>query len=171
MRIDVRGQHGNRLGRVEIDEASRPLRVRPPLADRDVFLDWDGAIDDSGHLRSCIVCGHPRVYRARSLPQMTPFVVLLALGLATIALLGFATSPAFLALLAIVLVADIGVLVLARTRLVCYRCGSVYERLGIARYHQHWDSATAERDAPADAAPDVLPDLPSDVSDQPEQTS
>jgi hypothetical protein len=149
MRIDVRDQDGTRLGRVEIDEAARPLRIRPPLAERDVFLDWDGAVDDAGHLRTCIVCGHPRVYRSRSLPQMTPFVVLLALGLATIALLGFATSPAFLALLAVVLVADIGVLVLARTRLVCYRCGSVYERLGIARYHRHWDPAIAERDAPA----------------------
>ncbi|MFM1832412.1 MAG: hypothetical protein RLZZ461_728, partial [Planctomycetota bacterium] len=108
MQIDVRDQDGTRLGRVELDEAARPLRIRPPLADRDVFLDWDGAVDDAGHLRSCVVCGHPRVYRARSLPQMTPFVVLLALGLAMIALLGFATSPAFLALLAVVLVLDIG---------------------------------------------------------------
>jgi hypothetical protein len=149
MQIDVRDQDGTRLGRVELDEAARPLRIRPPLADRDVFLDWDGAVDDAGHLRSCVVCGHPRVYRARSLPQMTPFVVLLALGLAMIALLGFATSPAFLALLAVVLVLDIGVLVLARTRLVCYRCGSVYERLGIARYHRHWDPAVAERDTPS----------------------
>jgi len=150
MRIDVRDQDGRRLGRVEIDETARPLRIRPPLADRDVFLDWDGAVDDAGHLRSCIVCGHPRVYRSRSLPQMTPFVVLLALGLAMISLLGFATSPAFLGLLVVVLVVDIGVLVLARTRLVCYRCGSVYDRLGIARYHHHWDPAVAERDAPAD---------------------
>jgi hypothetical protein len=153
MRIDVRDQDGTRLGRVEIDEAARPLRVRPPLSERDLFLDWDGAIDDAGHLRTCVVCGHPRVYRARSLPQMTPFVVLLALGLAAIALLGFATSPAFLAILAVVLVLDIGVLLLARTRLVCYRCGSVYEQLGIARYHRHWDPTVAERDAPV-GAPD-----------------
>jgi ribosomal protein L37E len=135
MQIDVRDQDGTRLGRVELDEVARPLRIRPPLADRD--------------LRSCVVCGHPRVYRARSLPQMTPFVVLLALGLAMIALLGFATSPAFLALLAVVLALDIGVLVLARTQLICYRCGSVYERLGIARYHRHWDPAIAERDTPS----------------------
>ncbi len=159
MRIDVRDQDGTRHGRVEIDEAARPLRIRPPLADRDAFLDWDGAIDDAGNLRSCVVCGHSRVYRSRSLPQVTPFVVLLALGLATIALLGFATSPAFLALLGVVLVVDIGVLLLARTRLVCYRCGSVYERLGIARYHRPWDPAIAERDTPADA-----PDPPEGTS-------
>ncbi len=159
MRIDVRDQDGTRLGRIEIDAAARPLRVRPPLAERDVFLDWDGAVDDAGHLRSCVVCGHPRVYRSRSLPQMTPFVALLALGLATISLLGFATSRAFLALLGVMLVLDIGVLFLARTRLVCYRCGSVYERLGIARYHRHWDASVAERDSPTEEP------------DQPEQTS
>ena len=71
-------------------------------------------------------------------------------ALAAIALLGFATSPAFLAILVVVLVVDIGVLVVARTRLVCYRCGSVYDRVPIARYHRNWDPEVAERDAPAD---------------------
>lgn len=149
MRIDVRTPEGSRLGRVEIDAAARPVRVRPTQADRDLFLEWDGALDDAGHLRACLVCGHPRLYRRRSLPQVTPFVVLLALALAAVALLGFATSPAFLALLAVVLVVDIGVLVVARTRLVCYRCGSVYDQVPIARYQRHWDPAIAERDAPA----------------------
>ena len=150
MRIDARSPDGSRLGRVEIDEAARPVRIRPPLAERDLFLEWDGALDDAGHLRACVACGHPRLYRRRSLPQVTPFVVLLALALATIALLGFATSPAFLAILVVVLLVDIGVLVVARTRLVCYRCGSVYDKVPIARYHRNWDPATAERDAPAD---------------------
>lgn len=149
MRIDVRTPEGTRLGRVEIDAAARPMRVRPALAERDVYLEWDGALDDAGHLRACVTCGHPRLYRRRSLPQVTPFVVLLALALAAVALLGFVTSPAFLAILVVVLLVDIGVLLVARTRLVCYRCGSVYDRVPIARYHRHWDPAIAERDAPA----------------------
>lgn len=154
MRVDVRSEDGTRLGRVEIDEAARPARVHVPQSDRDLFLEWDGALDDAGNLRACLACGHSRLYRVRSLPQITPFVVLLALTLAAIALLGFATSPAFLALLVVVLVIDVGVLVVARTRLVCYRCGSIYRDLGVARYHNHWDAAIAERDGAKPESPD-----------------
>jgi hypothetical protein len=145
MHVDVRTQEGTRLGRVEIDQATRPIRVRPSDADRDIFLEWDNATDDAGHLRACIACGDHHLYRSRSLPQVTPFVVLIALAGATVSLLGFATSTWILSLLVVVLVIDIGVLVFARTRLVCYRCGSMYGNLPIARYHRSWDPSVAER--------------------------
>ena len=112
-------------------------------------------MDDAGHLRACITCGDRHLYRSRSLPQVTPFVALIALAGATVSLLGFATSTWILNLLIVVLVIDIGVLVFARTRLVCYRCGSIYGNLPIARYHRGWDSAVAEKIAneedPADS--------------------
>jgi hypothetical protein len=86
---------------------------------------------------------------------VTPFVALIALAGATVSLLGFATSTWILNLLIVVLVIDIGVLVFARTRLVCYRCGSIYGNLPIARYHRGWDPAVAEKIAneedPADS--------------------
>jgi hypothetical protein len=145
MHVDVRTQDGTRLGRVEIDQATRPIRVRPGDADRDIFLEWDNAVDDAGNLRACIACGDSHLYRSRSLPQVTPFVALIAIAGATVSLLGFATSTWVLSLLVVVLVIDIGVLVVARTRLVCYRCGSVYGNLPIARYHRGWDPTVAER--------------------------
>ncbi|MFB0987230.1 MAG: hypothetical protein QMB94_13105 [Phycisphaerales bacterium] len=155
MHVDVRTQDGTRLGRVKIDQATRPIRVRPGNTDRDTFLEWENAVDDAGHLRACITCGNRHLYRSRSLPQVTPFVALIALAGATVSLLGFATSTWILNLLIVVLVIDIGVLVFARTRLVCYRCGSIYGNLPIARYHRRWDPAVAEKIAneedPADS--------------------
>ena len=93
MNVDVRAAGGKRLGRVEIDPTARPIRVRPELSDRDLFVDWDGAIDDAGHLRRCVVCDHGRLYRSRTLPQVTPFVILLAFAGAILGLLGYADRP------------------------------------------------------------------------------
>lgn len=166
MRADVRTPDGERLGRIEIDEATRPVRIRPPLSDRTLFLEWDGALDDAGHLRSCVACGHPRLYRSRSLPQLTPFVVIMAFAGAAVGLLGFATNPLILSLLGLLLVADVGLLLFARTRIVCYRCGTVYDRLPIARYHHPWEAAIADRETPGSTSNPV--DTQTDVTEDPE---
>ena len=106
MIVDVRTTKGERLGRVEVDPTTRPVKLRPDQADRDLFLDWDGAVDDAGHLRSCVFCDHGRLYRSRTLPQVTPFVILLAFAGATLGLLGYADRPLILTLLIVVLVVD-----------------------------------------------------------------
>ena len=160
----MRTLEGERLGRIEIDEATRPVRVRPPLSERTLFLEWDGALDDAGHLRSCVVCGHSRLYRSRSLPQLTPFVVLMAFAGAAVGLLGFATNPIILALLGVLLIADVGLLLLARTQIVCYRCGTVYDQLPIARYHHPWEAGIADRETPASSPVDA----PVDTTETPE---
>lgn len=145
MLVDLRSAGGDRLGRIELDADERPTRIRLPASDRDLYLSWDGAVDDGGHLRSCIACGHSHLYRSKSFPQVTPFVVVLAFAGAALALLGYATDWWILFLLAIVLVLDILVLFLAEPRLACYRCGSIYRRLKIARYHTPWDGSLAEK--------------------------
>ena len=145
MQVDLRTVDGERLGRIELDPDARPTRIQPPGSDRDLFLEWDNAVDDAGHLRRCVVCGSPHLYRSRSLPQFTPFVVVLAFAGTVLALLGYATEWWILTLLAIVLAIDIGVLVFAESRLACYRCGSTYRKLKIARYHRPWDRGMAER--------------------------
>lgn len=165
MRADVRTTEGERLGRIQIDEATRPVRIHPPSSERPLFLEWDGALDDAEHLRSCVICGHSRLYRSRSLPQLTPFVVLLAFAGAAVGLLGFATDPLILGLLGLLLVADVGLLVLARTRIVCYRCGTVYDQLPIARYHHPWNPSIAERETPGSKS------APEDVSTEGEKAS
>ena len=151
MQVDVRSQQGERVGRIEFDPVTRPVRIRPEGCDRDVFLEWDNAVDDAGQLRACVICGDSHLYRTRTLPQVTPFVILIALAGATISLLGFANSGWVIGMLVVVLAIDVGVLLLARTRLVCYRCGSIYDDLRVAGYHGRWDPTVAERidDGPA----------------------
>ena len=154
MLVDLRTINGDRLGRVEIDPEARPTRIQPPDSERDLYLEWDNAVDDAGHLRRCVVCGGSQLYRSRSLPQFTPFVVVLAFAGTALALLGYATEWWILGLLGLVLVIDIGILAVAKSRLSCYQCGSVYRKLRIARYHRPWDRSVAERttqEDPSDA--------------------
>lgn len=147
MRIDVRDTHRRRLGRIDVDAARRPTRVRIDAADREVFLDWDTALDDAGKLRRCVVCGCHDLFRAKAFPQITGLVVVLAFTGAVIGALGLATPPMLTAMIA-VLVADVAVLLFSKERLVCHRCRSAYQGLPIARYHRRWDRAVAERHAP-----------------------
>ncbi len=158
-----------RLARVEVDPTVRPNLIRLPIAPppaseteatptpqqatpptvRDTsgerFLNWEGALDDGGHLRKCLICGCDRLYRQKTLPQVTPFVALFAFAGAIIGLLGYSNNPLMLPVLVGLLIIDIATLALASERLVCYRCGSVYTKLRIARYHRRWDRTEAER--------------------------
>lgn len=145
MRLEPRDSSGRRLARIEIDERARPPRVAIPPAGGDLFLRWDEALDDSGSLRRCVVCGCAELYARKSLPQVTPFVVVLALSGTVVAVLGYANDPVVFALLAALLVVDVLTLALARRQLVCYGCGALYERLRIARYHRRWERSVAER--------------------------
>jgi hypothetical protein len=163
-----------RLARIEVDPTIRPNLIRLPVAlpppepaverrtphdesaeppatspARDAggerFLNWEGALDDGGHLRKCLICGCDRLYRQKTLPQVTPFVALLAFAGAIIGLLGYSNNQFMLPVLVGLLLIDIATLALASERLVCYRCGSVYSKLRIARYHRRWDRTEAER--------------------------
>jgi len=57
MRIVLRNLARQRIGRVEVIESQRPTRVHIEPAAREVMLDWEGAVDDAGHLRKCLACG------------------------------------------------------------------------------------------------------------------
>jgi hypothetical protein len=149
MRIELRDSTGRRLARVGIDEQARPARVQfvPERggAAQDLFPRWDEAIDDSGALRRCVVCGGDRLYVRRTRPQLLPLVALLAFLGAGVALLGYATNPLVYALLAALLVVDILTLFLVRQQLVCYGCATVYREVRIARDHRPWDRTMADQ--------------------------
>ncbi|MCH8152020.1 MAG: hypothetical protein IH830_06565 [Planctomycetes bacterium] len=149
MRIEVRDASRRRIGRIEVDPARRPTRVNIEGTDREVFLDWDRALDDARHLRRCVVCGCSELFRAKAFPQVTSFVVVLAFAGAVVGALGYATTPPILVAMVVVLAADVVILLLARQRLVCHRCRSSYHGLPVARYHRAWDRAVAERHSPA----------------------
>lgn len=160
MQVDLRDERRRRLGRVEVDPAARPSRVRvtPPRSEpRDVFLLWEQALDDSGALRRCVACGG-ELFRQRTLPQVTPFVVVLAAAGVVIVALGYAGNPWVFGALVGVLLLDVLVLLLARQRLVCYRCGSSFSGIAVARYHRRWDPLHAEASPPV--PPPATPSVP-----------
>ena len=145
MRIELRDAERRKIGRIRVDPARRPTRVRLEDSDREVFLDWDTAIDDAGHLRRCVACGCQDLFRAKAFPQITAVVVVLAFAGAAIGALGLATTPPILIAMVAVLIADVAILLFSRQRLVCHRCRTSYHEVRIARYHRSWDRAVAER--------------------------
>lgn len=145
MRIELRDEHRRRIGRIMVDPALRPTRVAVVDSDREVFLNWDTALDDAGHLRRCVACGCPDLFREKAFPQVTVFVVVLAFAGAVVGALGYATTPPMLIAMGIVLAIDIAILLFSRRRLVCYRCRTSYHGLPPARYHRSWDRSIAER--------------------------
>ena len=144
MRIVLPPDGERRSEVLEVDPQRRPSRVRVPEQDRDVFLDWDQALDDEGHLRRCLLCGSG-VYRRKSFPQVTGFVVVLALALALVGLLGFADDVPLLIGMSIVLLIDICILCFAGTHLICYGCTASYKSTAIAPWHRPWDRREASK--------------------------
>lgn len=145
MRIEPRDASGRRLSRVDVDEKARPARVTLAEGAQDVYLRWDGALDDAGALRRCVLCDCGELYVRKSFPQVTPFVVVLAFSGTVVALLGYSANPLVFGLLAVLLTLDALTLLLAQRQVVCYGCGAVYARLRIARYLRRWDRSVAER--------------------------
>jgi hypothetical protein len=156
MRIDIRDEQRRRIGRAIVDADARPTRVMTTDSGeggREVFLNWDTALDDAGRLRRCVVCGCPDLFQEKAFPQVTAIVVVLAFAGAIAGIFGLVTNVPVLIAMLVVLALDIGILLFSRRRLVCYRCRSSYHGLPIARYHRTWDRPTAERHpAPAAAA-------------------
>jgi hypothetical protein len=174
MRIELRDTNRRWIGQVAVDPAQRPTRVRVAgrargagrvrgagralAADgpRELFLEWDTALDDAGHLRRCVMCGCPDLFAEKAFPQVTAFVVVLAFAGAVVGALGYATTPPVLTAMAVVLVLDVAIFMFSRRRLVCYRCRTSYHDLGIARYIKGWDRATADRHAAVAADDEAL---------------
>jgi hypothetical protein len=147
MRIDINDGTRQRRGRITIDPSQRPPRVLIDEDGSDVFLDWDGSLDDEGHLRKCLICGNSSLFRFRSLPSVTPILVILAFAGFAVSILGYANNPVVLALMGVVLTSEFVILAIVRTQLVCYRCRSTYSDTPIAPYHDLFDPQTADLEA------------------------
>lgn len=121
------------------------MRVRiesGPRRGETAYLDWEGALDDAGHLRRCIACGGP-LFRAKRIPQVTPFLSALLAAAVAVAALGESTSAWLVGGIITLAAIDIAILLLARPRLVCYGCGSAFLNVPIARYVRRWDARIA----------------------------
>ena len=152
MRIELRDERRERVGRIEVDSAERPTRVsvmRPGRPEPgEAFLNWDSALDDAGQLRRCVACGCHDLVREKAFPQVTGFVIVMAFVGAVVGLFGLATNLPVLIIMIGVLVLDVAILLFSRRRLVCYRCRTSYHELPIARYHRTWDRTQADRHPP-----------------------
>jgi hypothetical protein len=151
MRVLLRDIDQTPLGQIELTSGATPARVSTEN-DREVYLDWEGAHDDEGHLRHCLSCGCNTLYRHRRMPRVTGFVIVLAIALGLGGILGLATGLPFLIAMVLVLLLDVAILMLSRETLECYRCRSSYRDLDIAQYHQRWDGDTAARITSDDAS-------------------
>lgn len=147
MVVHAREADRTKLGTAEVSLDERPprLRVGPPGSERDLFLDWERAIDDGGHLRKCILCGCESLHRTRSLPRVTPIVLVLGLTIVAVGLAGYGTPPLLVVSAIAASVIDLAFLLLGKVRLACYRCRSTFTGMPIARYHRWWDARTQRR--------------------------
>lgn len=172
VKIDVHNERRERLFRVEVDAADPPSVVKPPsdgrangdretpapgdaTADgdqpREMYLDWDQAIDDLGHLRRCPVCGCRELFARKDFPQVTGFVIVVLAALVAMWLfVGARQVIAGLGVLAAVALIDAVVYLFAGRCLVCYRCRSEFRDTPIRKDHPGWELAIGEkyRDAP-----------------------
>ncbi len=144
MRLELHDLHRRWLGRAVLNADERPTRTTTTTG-RDVYLNWDRAVDDAGRLRRCVVCGADDLFHEKAFPQITPLVVIIAFAGAIVGIFGLVTNIPVLLGMVVVLLLDLGILLFSRRRLVCYRCRSSYHDLPIARYHRPWDRQTAER--------------------------
>jgi len=149
VRIDIRNLARKRLFTVEVDASRPPTVVKGPADShaegQEVFLNWDRAMDDEGHLRRCPICGCRELFVRKDFPQLTGFaVVAMAAGMA---LYLFAVDLFFWAfgLMAAIVVLDVIIFFFTGRCLVCYRCRSEFRDLPIRKDHPGWDLAIGEK--------------------------
>ncbi len=146
MLMRIRERDGGEVGTAVADPASRPPRVTATARDgsrREVFLDWERALDDAGCLRKCVRCGCERLYRRRTPVWFSPFALVLAAAGAVAAVMGHSSDPWVLGALVALVLVDVAVLAFVPTRLVCYGCGTSYRGARMARMHRAWDPRIA----------------------------
>lgn len=171
VKIDVHNERRERLFRVEIDAADPPSVVKPPEGaggaggepaggggeqvgaelPREVYLEWDQAMDDQGRLRRCPVCGCRELFARKDFPQVTGFVIVVLAALVAMWLfVGARQVIAGLGVLAAVALIDAVVYLFAGRCLVCYRCRSEFRDTPIRKGHPGWELAIGEkyREAP-----------------------
>jgi hypothetical protein len=157
MRIELHDKSG-KLGAVEVDPARPPGVVRlrkAPGGEVEHYLEWERAFDDEGQLRRCPACGSESLYWRRIFQPLTGFIVVLIVGLVAVLLYGVTNAPLWLIAgsLAVVIFIN-GLIVRFSPRFMgCYRCGTRFRGVKVAKQWGEWDSATAASIANVDSIP------------------
>ena len=125
-------------GAFEVDVDEQPTTVVVATSENELFLKWDSTLDDSKRIRECIVCGGD-LYKEQNFPQVTGIVIVLAFAGAVAGIIGLVTTWVMLIAMSVVLILDILILFVVKTRLSCYSCNSRFSQTNIAQYHRAWD--------------------------------
>lgn len=154
---------------MDIDPRKPPSIVRPtPPSDPsdtpeggprigDVYLDWDQALDDRGHLRRCPVCRCPDLFVRKDFPQLTGFSLIVLAAVVSMILVGMEQLLAGLVVLALVVALDLAILLFSRKLLVCYRCRSEFRGLPIRPDQPGWELSVGEKYRPIGGETDSDP--------------
>lgn len=152
MRIDVRDNERQFLGRATVDVADQPERA--PLADGEggnVKLDWSEATDADGMLQRCPVCGCDDIFARRDFPQRFGMVVVVIAAVTSVVMFAMGQVLWAIGVLAAVVVLDFVVIMFVRRCLVCYRCRSEFRDVTIDKRHHSYELAIEEKYRPVDA--------------------
>ena len=146
MQIDVRDRKRQWLFSVDLDLSDPPSAVRPPAGGQpEIYLDWDQAIDDTGHLRRCPVCGCRELFVRKDFHQVTGLLIVVVAGIVAMVLFGTRHIKWALTVLGLVAVIDAVVYLYVRRLLVCYQCRSEFRKLRIRRDHPRWNLSIGEK--------------------------
>ena len=131
---------------IDVDLAKPPTVVRRPDANNAAMsLDWDRALDDNRRLRRCPVCGCPDLFLRKQLPQITSFIAIIAAAIVAMLLYGIGMLWLAVAVLVVVVAADVAIFLYTPRVLECYRCRTQFRGMPINRRHPRWESGTADR--------------------------
>lgn len=145
MRIELRDELRRPVGIVDVDPTIRPSRARLNGEEREVFFNWDTALDDASCLRRCLSCGCTDLFREKAFPPFMGVLVILNYAGLLLGIFGFAENIIVQFIMIILLLTGLVVLLKSRMRLVCYHCRTAHYDLPLARYHRSWDRAIADR--------------------------
>lgn len=112
---------------------------------KEMYLQWDGALDDEGHLRQCPACGSKELFVRKVVPQVTAFVLIVMAAAISVAFFAADKVMASIIVLLVVIIVDVLIYFFSPKTLVCYRCRSQYSQLPIALTQKSWDATRGDR--------------------------
>ncbi|MBL1215992.1 MAG: hypothetical protein D8M59_00685 [Planctomycetes bacterium] len=146
MRIDLRDNSRNLLGRGTIDPATQPAQLIDQSSQTTFALDFSGALDDQARLCRCPVCGCRDLFRRKDAPQRLGLILVVLAAASSIVLFALdQVAWSILVLLGMVIV-DFAIGRFMGQCLVCYRCRSEFRETPVDPVvHEPWDLAIGEK--------------------------
>ncbi len=146
VKIRLNNEKREHLFNIHVDDQSPPSVVKDPNGEHEqVTLDWDGAINDEGHLRHCPVCECKDLFVRNDFPQVTGLVVVALAAVISLIMLYHHFVLYACVVLGLVVLIDFLIYFFTGKVLVCYHCRSEFRDLPIRDDHAKWELSIGER--------------------------